>query len=164
MTATHTKNYLAEQGDKWSANKAKAYKDVFLEFLDYCKIPSKEKGVIAIGGNLYPAQERGLDAIFTGLQNGIHDFKWGKGRQQGVSTICRPFSTMWAALHPGTRGALILDTAQHMEEARREVEFILESLPAKLKFPKFNTNRYGGRFEGIGSSLTFLSAGVKQIV
>ena len=162
MTAVHTKNYLEETGERWSANKAKAYKDTFLEFLSYCKIPSKEKGVITLGGELYPAQERVLDAIFDGLQRGIHDVKVGKGRQQGISTLCRPFSTMWAALHPGTRGALILDTAQHMEEARREVEFIISSLPAKLKFPAFKTNRYGGRFEGIGSSLTFLSAGVKR--
>ena len=154
-------NFLEEEGERWSENKAKAYYDAFLEFLDHCKIPSKEKGVITLGGQLYPAQERGLQTIFQGLQEGKHDFKWGKGRQQGISTICRPFSTMWAAMHSGSRGALILDTAQHMEEARREVEFILESLPAKLKFPKFRTNRYGGRFEGIGSSLTFMSAGVK---
>ena len=162
MTAVHTKNYLQESGESWSANKAKAYYDTFLEFLEYCRIPSKEEGVITLGGKLYPAQEHGLQRIFQGLQDGKHDFKWGKGRQQGISTICRPFTIMWAALHPGTRGALILDTAQHMEEARREVEFIIEGLPSKLKFPAFRTNRYGGRFEGIGSSLTFMSAGVKK--
>lgn len=161
MTAVHTTDYLAETGEVWSADKAKAYKDVFLEFLNYCVIPSKERGVITLGGQLYPAQERGLDAIFSGLCRGIHDFKWGKGRQQGISTICRPFSTMWIAMHPGSRGAFLLDTAQHMAEARTEIEFTLANLPAKLKFPSFTSNRYGGRFAN-GSTVTFLSAGVKQ--
>jgi len=159
--AVHTTDYLAETGEVWSADKAKAYKDVFLEFLNYCVIPSKERGVITLGGQLYPAQERGLDAIFSGLCRGIHDFKWGKGRQQGISTICRPFSTMWIAMHPGSRGAFLLDTAQHMAEARTEIEFTLANLPAKLKFPSFTSNRYGGRFAN-GSTVTFLSAGVKQ--
>ena len=117
--AVHTRDYLAEVGEVWSEDKAKAYKDVFLEFLNYCVIPSKEKGVITLGGKLYPAQERGLDGIFAGLCRGIHDFKWGKGRQQGISTICRPFSTMWIAMHPGSRGAFLLDTAQHMAEDRK---------------------------------------------
>jgi len=159
--AVHTADYMAETGEVWSYDKAAAYKDVFLEFLNYCVIPSKERGVITLGGQLYPAQERGLDLIFEGLQRGIHDFKWGKGRQQGISTICRPFSAMWIAMHKGSRGAFLLDTAQHMSEARTEVEFILSNLPAKLKFPAFKTNRYGGRFAN-GSTVTFLSAGVKQ--
>ena len=109
--AVHTADYMAETGEVWSYDKAAAYKDVFLEFLNYCVIPSKERGVITLGGQLYPAQERGLDLIFEGLQRGIHDFKWGKGRQQGISTICRPFSAMWIAMHKGSRGAFLLDTA-----------------------------------------------------
>lgn len=160
--AVHTRDYhLEDTGEVWSADKAAAYKDAFLEFLNYCVIPSKEKGEIVLGGQLYPAQERGLDLIFAGLQRGIHDFKWGKGRQQGISTICRPFSSMWIALHAGSRGAFLLDTAQHMSEARTEVEYTLASLPTKLRFPTFKSNRYGGRFSN-GSTVTFLSAGVKQ--
>ena len=160
--AVHTRDYhLEDTGEVWSADKAKAYKDVFLEFLNYCVIPSKERGQIILGGQLYPAQDRGLDRIFDGLQRGIHDFKWGKGRQQGISTICRPFASMWIALHEGSRGAFLLDTAQHMSEARTEVEYTLSSLPAKLRFPTFKSNRYGGRFSN-GSTVTFLSAGVKQ--
>lgn len=159
--AVHTKDYLAETGEVWSANKAKAYKDVFLDFLNYCQIASKEGGAITLGGQLYPAQERGLDAIFDGLQRGIHDFKWLKGRQQGVSTICRPFSIMWTALHRASRSAFMLDTAQHMAEARKEIEFTLQNLPARLKFPTFKSNRYGGNFSN-GSNVTFLAAGVKQ--
>lgn len=155
------KNYLEESGEAWSADKAKAYKDVFLEFLTYCVIPSKEEGMISLGGSLYPAQERGLDRIFSGLQRGIHDFKWGKGRQQGISTICRPFSMMWTALHPGSRAAFVLDTAQHMAEARTEIEYTWNNLPAKLRFPTFRANRYGGKFS-TGSTVTFLAAGVKR--
>ena len=109
--AVHTRDYhLEDTGEVWSADKAKAYKDVFLEFLNYCVIPSKERGQIILGGQLYPAQDRGLDRIFDGLQRGIHDFKWGKGRQQGISTICRPFASMWIALHEGSRGAFLLST------------------------------------------------------
>ena len=161
MTAVHAKDYLDETGETWSADKAKAYRDVFLTFLDHCVIPSKEKGMIRLGGQLYPAQERVLDGIFAGLQRGVHDFKMGKGRQQGISTICRPFSMMWIALHPGSRGAFVLDTAQHMAEARTEVEYIIANLPPKLKFPAFQTNRYGGKFAN-GSVVSFLAAGVKQ--
>ena len=96
MANIHTRDYIHEEGERWSENKANAYKDVFLEFLNYCEIPSKEKGNIKLGGQLYPAQERGLDRIFEGLQQGIHDFKWGKGRQQGISTLSfgrTPFPT-----------------------------------------------------------------------
>ena len=160
--AVHTRDYVHDEtGERWSENKAKAYKDVFLEFLEHCRIPSKERGEITLGGQLYPAQERVLDEVFDGLQNSIHDFKVLKGRQQGISTICRPFSTMWIAMHPGSRGAFVLDTAQHMAEARTEIEYTLRSLPSKLKFPQFQANRYGGRFDN-GSTATFLAAGVKK--
>lgn len=164
MTAVHTKNYLEETGDRWTEDKAKAYEEVFREFCCHWVIPSKERGEITLGGEFYPAQEKGLAEIFKGLQEGIHDFKWGKGRQQGISTLCRPFSTMWAALHPGSRGAFVLDTAQHMAEARTEVETGVNSLPAKLKFPTFQANRGGGKLLQNGriiSTISFLSAGVK---
>ena len=160
-----TEDYLHQQHPDdpqvWTADRAKAYRDVFYEFLEYCTIPSKEKGNIKLGGQLYPAQERGLDMIFDGLQAGIHDFKWLKGRQQGISTICRPFTSMWIAMHEGTRGAFVLDTAQHMAEARTEVEYTLQNLPARLRFPQFNSNRYGGKFAN-GSTVTFLAAGVRK--
>jgi len=160
--AVHTRDYhLENTGEVWSADKAKAYKDVFLEFLGHCVIPSKERGMMRLGGSLYPAQERGLDAIFDGLQRGIHDFKWGKGRQQGISTICRPFTTMWMAMHEGSRGSFVLDSAPNMAIARTEIESILANLPAKLKFPAFKSNRYGGKFSN-GSTVSFLQAGVKE--
>lgn len=159
--AVHTQSYRDDTGEVWTERKADAYKDVFLEFLNYCKIPSKEQGVITLGGSLYPAQERVLDGIFAALRLGKHDIKVGKGRQQGISTICRPFSVMWTALHPGSRAAFLLDTAQHMAEARTEIEFIIGNLPAKLRFPAWKSNRYGGKFSD-GSTITFLSAGVKQ--
>ena len=159
--AVHTRDFLSESGEVWSAYKAEAYKDAFLDFLGHCKIPSKNKGLMTLGGNLYPAQERGLDAIFNGLQKGIHDFKWLKGRQQGISTICRPFTLFWTALHPGSRTGFVLDTAVNMAIARTEMESIITNLPARLKFPLFKSNRYGGRFAN-SSTVSFMQAGVKE--
>ena len=161
MVAVHTENYLEEQGSVWSANKAAAYEEVFREFLSCWTIASKERGNMILGGNLNGAQERVVREIFAGLQRGIHDFKVGKGRQQGISTICRPFATMWIAMHQGARGAFVLDSAPHMAEARREIEHAVSLLPTKLRFPAFKTNRYGGNFAN-GSSVNFLSAGVKE--
>lgn len=161
MPAIHTHDYLAETGEVWTANKAAAYKDAFLDFLTYCKIPSKNKGLMTLGGSLYEAQERGLDTIFDGLQRGIHDFKWLKGRQQGISTICRPFILFWTALHPGSRTGFVLDVAPNMAIARQEMESILGNLPARLRFPAFKANRYGGRFAN-GSTVSFMQAGVRE--
>jgi len=160
VVEVHTSNYLEETGIAWSANKVAAYRDVLLEFLNCWTIASKERGNMVLGGNLNGAQSRVVEAIFDGLQRGIHDFKFGKGRQQGISTICRPFSTLWIALHPGARGAFVLDTSTHMQEAREEIEHAVSLIPKRLRFPAWTSNRYGGRFSN-GSNVTFLSAGTR---
>ncbi len=162
LTAVHTRDYATEDtGEVWTPDKAKAYRDVFMDFLNYWEVATKDHGNVMLGSYINGAQVKVVDQIFAGLQEGIHDFKIGKGRQQGISSICRPFTTLWLALHEGARGAFVLDSAVHMAEARREVEHSISRLPSRLKFPAFKSNRYGGAFAN-GSAVNFAQAGTKE--
>lgn len=149
--------------DIWSEEKCRTFKQEFLEFLGHCRIHSKETGGYTIlGDHVFGSQERMMDAIFDGLQDGVHDFKYLKSRQLGCSTFARAFAIFWLGVHDGLQGALVLDSDANKESARREIETMLANLPATLKFPRVKTsNRYGLVLEN-GSALNFLSAGTKK--
>lgn len=103
-----------------------------------------------------------LASIFDGLEEGIHDFKFLKSRQLGCSTFARAFAIFWLGVHDGLQGALILDSDANKESARREIETMIENLPASIKFPRVKSrNRYGVVLEN-GSKLHFFSAGTRK--
>ncbi|TXH12415.1 MAG: hypothetical protein E6R03_12955 [Hyphomicrobiaceae bacterium] len=139
-----------------------AFKAEFLTFLNNCYIVSKESGITCLGDHIWGSQERMLDEIFSGLQEGKHDFKTLKSRQLGCSTFARAFALFWLGVHDGLQGACILDSDLNKESARREIVTMIENLPAEVKFPRIKSqNRYGITLEN-NSKLHFLSAGNKK--
>ena len=146
----------------WNPQKVAAFREAFDVFLQYVVISSKEDGQVALGGRLYDAQIRFLDAVFGALADDIHDIYVLKSRQLGLSTVSRALTVFWLGMHSGLNGAVVLDNAQHREEARREIEAIIRGLPPKLGFPTIESaNRESLRLSN-GSRINFLSAGTKK--
>lgn len=146
----------------WNAEKVEAFRAAFYEFLGYLRINSKEKGGdYRIADGLYEAQYRFLDTIFDGLAEDIHDFKCLKSRQLGVSTISRALVIFWLGMHRGMQGAMIFDTESHKEEAREEIEQMIQSLEPDLGFPRIlKLNRYNLSLSN-NSRLRFMAAGTR---
>ena len=146
----------------WNAAKVIAFREAFEVFLYYVKIDSKEEGEIPLGGHLYDAQLRFLDAVFDALAHDIHDIYVLKSRQLGLSTVSRALTVFWIGMHPGLRGSVILDSPPHRDDARREIEEIISRLPASLNFPAVKSaNRDSLRLMN-GSVITFMAAGTKK--
>ena len=146
----------------WNADKVDAFRTAFFEFLGYLRINSKEKGGdYPLIEGLYEAQTRFLDTIFDGLAEDIHDFKCLKSRQLGMSTISRALVIFWLGMHRGMQGAMIFDTESHKEEAREEIEQMIQSLDPELGFPRiFKLNRYNLMLSN-NSRLRFMAAGTR---
>lgn len=153
---------ITEEHSGWSPSKVAAFKESFFEFLKHVKIDSKEKGQFILADGVYEAQRRFLDGVFTALADDIHDIKCLKSRQLGVSTIARALSVFWLGVHDGLKGAMVLDTEPHKEEARKEIEDMISRLPSRLKFPTvLKSNRYGITLSN-GSALQFMTAGIRN--
>lgn len=146
----------------WGPQKVSIFKDFFYNFLDSVTISSKEKGKIKLGDHIYRSQKIVLDGIFTGLENDIHDNKIGKARQLGISSIIRPLKIAWLGAFSGMQGALVYDTDPHKDEARIEIENIINSLPKSAKFPKIKRANRSMIELANGSNMRLLSAGVRK--
>lgn len=147
----------------WNPEKTEAFRQSFINFLNYVKINSKETGGGTIlGDHIYGAQKRFLDCIFDGLSEDIHDFKILKSRQLGLSTISRALSVFWLGMHPGLQGAMVFDTFAHRDEARAEIMDMIRELPEKLKFPKIEKDSRDFLRLSNGSALRFLNAGIRK--
>ena len=151
-----------EASGAWDAEKVASFRAAFEEFLYYVYIDSKDDGNIPLGGRLYDAQVRFLDAVFGALADDIHDIYVLKSRQLGMSTLTRALTVFWLGMHDGLNGAVILDNNDHKEDARREIEAIIKRLPARMKFPTVESaNRSSLRLSN-GSRINFMSAGTKN--
>lgn len=146
----------------WDKRKVEEFKAVFYEFIKHVTISSKEKGRIALGGNIYRAQQIFLDGVWEALENDIHDIYVLKSRQLGISTVSRPLSIAWLGFHDGLRAYMVYDTASHCEEARVELIEVIKSLPSALKFPRIVRENRTMVMLSNGSMITFVSAGVKN--
>lgn len=147
----------------WNPEKVKIFKAAFYEFLDHVTINSKETGGnTQLAECLYESQKFFYEEIFSGLENDIHDFKIGKARQLGISVACRPLMLFWIGWHPGMQGAMVYDTGEHKDEARGEIEWVIDNLPKHIRFPKkISCNRNMLKLDN-GSNIRFMSAGVKK--
>lgn len=147
----------------WTPEKVSSFRQSFMEFLRYVKINSKETGGETIlADHIYTAQNMFLDCVFEGLSGDIHDFKFLKSRQLGVSTISRALSIFWLGMHKGLQGAMVFDTFAHRDEAREELISMISDLPTRLKFPTIKKNSRDLLVLSNGSRLRFLNAGVRK--
>ncbi len=146
----------------WSTEKRDKFEEAFYTFLANCFINSKNKGFVSLGENLYFGQRLFIEKALDGLEQDKHDIFCLKSRQLGLSTIARALSIFYIGVHRGLKGALVFDSASNRDEARAELETMIEDLPKKLKFPDVKkTNREGITLVN-NSKVLFKHAGVKK--
>lgn len=146
----------------WNPEKVAIFRESFFLFLNQIKVNSKDKGEIILGEHVFRGQRMMLDQIFEGLAEDRHDFKALKSRQLGISTLSRALTLFWIGVHGGLKGYMVLDTTNHLDEARIELIGMIESLPPEFKFPRIKRqNRYMLQLDN-DSIINFAAAGVKQ--
>lgn len=137
---------------------------VFLDYLNYLSIPSKElqsNRRVPLADILYEAQRRILKEICDGLDKGIHDFKCLKARQLGATSITLAIDLFWLSVHDNLQGALVTDTEPNREKFRVLIEQYIKSLPQSLRVGIRRHNRNLLELEN-GSCLDYLVAGTKR--
>lgn len=151
------------ESDRWSHEKRVKFEKAFYRFLDRVYINSKDHtGLYCLGKGIYQGQRNLLTEIFDGLEAGIHDFYILKSRQLGISTVIRALTAFWNGLHGGLNGAIVFDTDTNKQNARREIEQMVENLPEDFGFPGIKTRNRNAMSLDNDSALNFFSAGIKK--
>lgn len=146
----------------WTPQKVAVFKEQYLAFRHYVQITSKDLGGGAVlGQNTYLSQKLLLDGIFSALEEDIHDIKVLKSRQLGVSTETRALSLFWLGCHDGLQGAMVYDTDENRAAARVDLTNVINSLPAKLKFPRVVGDNRSGLQLSNKSRISFKAAGTR---
>src|SRR5215831_5342827 len=128
----------------WTHEKRVAVEAAFYKFLDKCYVNSKDAGRICLGEHLYDGQIKFITTVFDALEAGIHKIFVLKSRQLGISTIARALGIFLLGVHPGLKGAVVFDTDQNKQEARAEIEVMINDLPRSLKFSHIKGNNRAG--------------------
>ncbi len=147
----------------WSRDKREKTELAFYQFLRRCWVNSKEATEpVCLGENLYWGQVHVITEIFDALEEDCHRIFILKSRQLGISTLVRALTIFNLGLHKGLKGALVFDTAPNREEARIELEDMIHSLPASLKFPSIKGSNREGLTLSNNARILFKSAGTKK--
>ena len=114
-------------------------KEHFYQFCSQLKIESKEKGLIPLVPN--GCQRKYVDEIEQGLSEGIHDFKFLKGRQLGISTISLALDLYWNFRHKALQGTLVTHNDAARDFFRATLGAYMTYLPKEYKVPVKAHNR-----------------------
>jgi hypothetical protein len=146
----------------WTPQKVEIFKEQYFEFRHHVHINSKDLGGGAVlGEHTFLSQRMLLDAIFEALAEDKHDIKVLKSRQLGVSTETRALSLFWLGVHDGLQGAMVYDSDPNKLAARRDLVYVINSLPAKLKFPRIAGDNRDGLVLSNNSTVSFKAAGTR---
>lgn len=114
-------------------------KEHFWKFCSKLKIESKERGLIPLVPN--GCQRAYIDAIADGLANNIHDFKFLKGRQLGISTISLALDLYWNFKFSALQGTLVTHNDAARDFFRATLANYMSYLPKEYKVPVKAHNR-----------------------
>lgn len=149
--------------------KARAQKwlPLFKEFISNLRIDSKEVAAADAKGvklNLWGSQLLALEILCAGMEDGIRNFMFLKGRQAGISTVFLAVDIFWLAVHPGMIGALVTDTDQNRSVFRAIIQRYYKSFPKKFLGGSFQLEQDNKDFMlfSNGSRLDFIVAGRKK--
>ena len=145
---------------------------LFRRYIKNLRIQSKHASEDLDGSGielkLWTSQQRVLEEICDGLENGIHVFYVLKSRQLGVTTVTLAILLFWLALHPNTIGCMVSDSEKNSAKNRQTIRKYIESLrPFMGKTFNLNKseggvdNKFGFTFSN-GSRLDMLVAGTKR--
>lgn len=146
----------------WSRRKRETVEKAFYAFISKAYINSKDYGRVCLGDNLFWGQRHVITEIFDALEQDIHDIYILKSRQLGISTLVRALIMFFEGMFEGLKGAIVFDTDQNKQEARAELEVMINDLPKSLKFPAIKGNNRAGLTLANDSKVLFMSAGVRK--
>lgn len=129
------------------------------DLLGSVQIDTKETGRCHV--DPWMSQRMVIDAISTGLEEGVHEFVVLKCRQVAITTVCSVIELFWALANPGTQGCIIADRTDNLERLRRIFASLLETLPREWRSPEHKlvqNNRNGLAFAN-RSVIDLLAAG-----
>lgn len=137
---------------------------LFLQVLKYVRIRSKEVAAVDEHGapfNLWSSQEKALQEIVSGMEDGIRMFLFLKSRQLGMTTITLLIDIFFLAYYPGTLGALVTDNDENRDKFRETLRQYIESFPKNLFGKRFQIIKDNDSFMSYsnGSRLDFIVAG-----
>lgn len=145
----------------WTPKHRKLVEATFYQFLNRATVNSKDYGPIILGEHLFAGQKMFITAVFDALEDDIHKIFVLKSRQLGLSTISRALTVFLIGIHKGVKGALVLDTDNNKNEARSEIETMIQDLPTEFKFPVVKSYNRTGITLSTNSKILFMSAGVR---
>lgn len=140
---------------------------IFEEFVRYVRINSKEVPAVDERGapmDLWRGQKMVLDVVVKGLRDGAHVFLFGKGRQQGISTVFELLLLCWIAINPGMMAAYVCDKEENRATIRAKIAHYMKSFPQGFfgaKFVIVGNNKEFMLFSN-GSRMDFIVAGIKE--
>src|SRR5271157_238024 len=133
------------------ASKSGKWLRAFSQFIENLRIDSKESAAESPEEgtklDLWESQQRALDFIGNGLDDGIHVFYILKSRQLGVSTVTLAILLFWLAIHPRIFGALVIDNDKNSEAFRNILVRYMGSFPS---------NYFGKGFSLVHNNAKFL--------
>jgi hypothetical protein len=147
------------------SKKSRKWLKAFSQFLENLRIDSKHIAAVSaeagIKLDLWDSQQRVLDCIGNGLDDGVHVFYILKSRQLGVSTVTLAILLFWLAIHPRIFGALAIDNERNSENFRNIIVRYMDSFPAGYFGKSFTIIHNNAKFLEFsnGSRLDFLVAG-----
>lgn len=151
---------MARRSTKWI--------ELFHEFIVPLRIFSKETSSDDPENGspleLWDSQQRFLNEMAEGLEDGVRNFTCLKSRQLGITTVSLVIDVFWCAMYPGTRAALVSDNESNRDENRSIIEGYIKSFPQGYfgeSFKVVKANRSFMQFSN-GSRITFLVAGTKK--
>lgn len=151
---------MASNPDAWSRKKRLAFEEAFRDFLGSVYINSKDHDEpLRLSDHIYDAQERVLQEILDGLEQGIRHFFILKSRQLGCSTFVRAITLFWLGYHRGLKGAMVFDSDGNKASARKELEEMVTNLPPRLGFPAIASGNRDMLTFGNQSRINMLAAG-----
>jgi len=147
------------------ASKSGKWLKAFSQFISNLRIDSKESAAESPEEGtkleLWESQQRALDFIGNGLDEGIHIFLILKSRQLGISTITLAILLFWLAIHPRIFGALVIDNDKNSQAFRDVLTRYMRSFPQNYFGKAFTITKNNAAFLEFsnGSRLDFLVAG-----
>jgi Terminase RNaseH-like domain len=141
--------------------------ELFHEFIKPLRIFSKEVLSAHPGGtplDLWHSQQRFLNELALGLDEGVRFFVCLKSRQLGITTVSLVIDVFWCAMYPGTRAALVTDTESNRDANRQIIEGYIKSFPRGYFGTAFTIKKANRNFIEFsnGSVLMLLVAGTKK--
>lgn len=109
------------------------WRNLLMGFVQNLRIVSREQsakpGEKGVQIKLWRSQQRILDEVVAGMDQGIRKFYVLKSRQLGSTTIWVIIALFWLLLHPRMKGALVVDKEQTRDDFREQIRNIIESIP-----------------------------------